>query len=107
MGSGARQAARTSVHDPCNGAREVWLTSCDHRIMGLSNSIVARNVRVLVAEDDDDFRSLVVSSLREDGYDVIEARTGDELLELITPPVIFDPPDAIVTDVRMPGVDGL
>src|SRR5438445_406562 len=75
--------------------------------MHFSNSVAARNIRVLVAEDDDDFRSLVVSSLREDGYEVIEARNGDELLELITPPVIFNPPDAIVTDVRMPGVDGL
>jgi DNA-binding response OmpR family regulator len=70
-------------------------------------NIVVKRTRVLVAEDEEDFRSLVVAALREDGYDVLEARNGDELLELITPPVIFRPPDAIVADVWMPGVDGL
>jgi len=63
--------------------------------------------RVLVAEDEEDFRRLVVAALSDDGYEVIEARNGDELLELITPPVIFRPPDAIVADIWMPGVDGL
>ena len=70
-------------------------------------TIIAKRTRVLVADDEDDFRGLVVASLRDDGYEVLEARNGDELLELITPPVIFRPPDAIVADIWMPGVDGL
>lgn len=70
-------------------------------------TIDAKRTRVLVAEDEDDFRGLVVAALRDDGYEVLEARNGDELLELITPPVIFRPPDAIVADIWMPGVDGL
>ena len=70
-------------------------------------NIVTKRTRVLVADDEDDFRAVVVAALRDDGYDVLEARNGDELLELITPPVIFRPPDAIVADVWMPGVDGL
>lgn len=70
-------------------------------------NIIAKRTRVLVAEDEDDFRGLVATALRDDGYEVIEAKNGDELLELITPPVIFRPPDAIVADIWMPGIDGL
>ena len=70
-------------------------------------NIIAKRNRVLVADDEDDFRGLVVAALRDDGYEIIEARNGDELLELITPPVIFRPPDAIVADIWMPGIDGL
>ncbi len=70
-------------------------------------SIVAKRARVLVAEDDDDFRAIVATALRTDGFDVIEARSGDELLERVSPPVLFSPPDAIVADIWMPGLDGL
>lgn len=72
-----------------------------------SSIVITQKTRILVADDEDDFRGVVVNALREDGYDVIEARNGDELLEIITPPVIFRPPDAIVADIWMPGVDGL
>ena len=70
-------------------------------------NIAVKRTRVLVAEDEEDFRGVVVAELRDDGYEVLEARDGDELLELITPPVIFRPPDAIVADIWMPGIDGL
>ncbi len=36
--------------------------------------------RILVAEDDPEMRRLVVEALREDGYDVLEARDGGRLL---------------------------
>jgi CheY-like chemotaxis protein len=68
---------------------------------------VATRKRVLVAEDEDDFRAVVVAALRDEGYEILEACTGDELIDLITPPVIFRPPDAIVADIWMPGIDGL
>ncbi len=61
--------------------------------------------RVLVAEDDDDVRLLVVTLLRKDGHDVCEACNGHELLERLARS--HQPPDAIVTDIRMPGIDGL
>ena len=70
-------------------------------------TIITRPKRVLVAEDEEDFRGVVVAAMRDEGYEVIEARNGEELLELITPAVIFQPPDAIVADIWMPGVDGL
>lgn len=69
----------------------------------------ARPRTIFLADDDDDMRSLVASTLRSDGYDVIEARDGAELLELLgnvsTWP--WTRPDVIVTDVLMPGYSGL
>ncbi len=64
---------------------------------------------VLVADDDEDMRALVVDTLRADGYTVIEARDGAELLDQLVR-AVDDPlqrPDVVVTDVRMPNLSGL
>jgi DNA-binding response OmpR family regulator len=64
--------------------------------------------RILLAEDDAEMRSLVSSQLREDGYDVIEARNGVELVRAIHRfESIFVPVHLVITDIRMPGFDGL
>ncbi|MEQ1508150.1 MAG: response regulator [Myxococcota bacterium] len=60
--------------------------------------------RVVVAEDDDELRALVVRALRADGYAVDTAATGLELADRLFADEI---PDVVVTDVRMPGVSGL
>jgi len=68
-------------------------------------------VRVLLADDDDDIRYCLAQLLGYDGYEVIEATDGAELLAELSPWVLDpsgEPPaDVIITDVRMPGVDGL
>jgi CheY-like chemotaxis protein len=65
--------------------------------------------KVLVADDDDDLRAIMASALRADGYSVVEAHDGVELLALIA--ATLDDwaarPDAIVVDVRMPHISGL
>jgi two-component system response regulator (stage 0 sporulation protein F) len=66
--------------------------------------ILGQRPRVLVADDDDDLRALVVPALRSDGYDLIEARDGAALVEIMTKST---PPDAVVTDICMPGASGL
>jgi CheY-like chemotaxis protein len=64
-----------------------------------------RHARVLLVEDDDTVRDLTRTVLQDSGYDVIEARTGDEALPLLNDP---DHVDILLTDVKMPGrVDGL
>ncbi len=67
--------------------------------------------RVLVADDDDDLRAVVAVALRRDGHEVIEARSGHELLERVVPSILRGdagrPPDIIVSDIQMPGIDGL
>ena len=58
---------------------------------------------VLVADDDDDILLLVTTRLRRDGFDVIQARDGDEALDL----ALEHRPAIAVLDVGMPGLDGL
>jgi CheY-like chemotaxis protein len=70
-----------------------------------------RAPRVIVAEDEPDVRQMVVVALRGMGYDIIEARTGAELLDHLGDALLDgDPqarPDAIVSDIRMPGLTGM
>jgi two-component system KDP operon response regulator KdpE len=66
---------------------------------------------VLVAEDDDAFRRLVASSLEADGFEVWQARDGDELLGEIESVLAHAPDGAdsciVVVDMNMPGLGGL
>jgi CheY-like chemotaxis protein len=67
-------------------------------------------MRVLVADDDDDLRALVVGSLREDGYEVSEAADGVELLTRLEEALDESAPhqpDVVLADVRMPRLSGL
>jgi DNA-binding response OmpR family regulator len=57
---------------------------------------------VLVADDDADILTLVSFRLERAGCEVIQARNGDEALELALARV----PDLAVLDVMMPGLDG-
>jgi DNA-binding response OmpR family regulator len=58
--------------------------------------------RVLVVDDEADIRSLVRALLERAGYDVVEAKDGNEGLR-----VFFSAqPDLVVLDVSMPGLDG-
>lgn len=58
---------------------------------------------VLVVEDDEDILTLVTKRLRLDGYEVVEARDGEEALELARE---WQPSIAIL-DLGLPGIDGL
>jgi DNA-binding response OmpR family regulator len=61
--------------------------------------------RVLVVEDEPMVREMAVDALRDEGFDVVEAATGDEAAEKLVDP---DAIDVVFTDVRMPGkMDGI
>ncbi len=66
---------------------------------------VGRRPCVLVADDDDDIRALVVAAMKCDGYDVLEARDGREVIHMMS--TQRRAPDIIITDVRMPYLNGL
>ncbi|MDZ8025519.1 MAG: response regulator transcription factor [Nostoc sp. SerVER01] len=57
---------------------------------------------ILVVEDSPQELELISYYLRDKGYNVIEATSAKEALEL----VLEEKPDAIVTDVVMPGMSG-
>jgi len=60
---------------------------------------------VLVVEDEILIRFILADSLRDIGYQVLEAADGDEGLHILNSGQVVD---LIVTDVRMPGdVDGM
>ena len=58
--------------------------------------------RVLVADDDADIRALVSFRLERAGYEVVEARDGEEALRLAREQT----PDLAVLDVMMPKLTG-
>ena len=64
--------------------------------------------RLLLAEDDFELRELLACVLRADGHEVVEARDGNELWELLSNAADTSPgrePFAlVVSDVRMPGL---
>lgn len=62
----------------------------------------------LVADDDDDFRILVATALRRAGYQVCEARDGEELVERYTAlRVLTKQHVVVISDIGMPGRDGV
>jgi two-component system cell cycle sensor histidine kinase/response regulator CckA len=60
--------------------------------------------RVLLVEDEDSVRNFAVRALKRQGYEVIEATTGVEALELVATET--RPIDIVVSDVVMPEMDG-
>jgi DNA-binding response OmpR family regulator len=57
---------------------------------------------ILVVDDEDDVRDLVVSNLRRTGFNTIEAADGESALAAIHE----SRPDAVILDVMMPKMDG-
>jgi CheY-like chemotaxis protein len=62
----------------------------------------SRRPLVLVIEDDISSRRLYAEELRSAGFDVSEAHNGLQAVEKATELV----PDAVVTDLGLPGIDG-
>lgn len=60
--------------------------------------------RLLLVEDEDGVRAFAAQALRQQGYEVIEASTGGEALEVIAGKE--DRIDIVLSDVIMPEMDG-
>jgi FixJ family two-component response regulator len=65
----------------------------------------SEGTRIIVADDDENMRSLVAEALRHSGCSVMEARDGVEVLELLDDP--FVRADVVIVDVKMPRLSGL
>ncbi len=59
-------------------------------------------MRILIAEDDVHLRNGLAEILRNEGYETVLARDGDEALELFE----TRKPDLVCLDIMMPGSDG-
>jgi len=62
--------------------------------------------RVLVVEDDATLRGLIAARMRREAFEVIEAGSGHEALDLLALSM-GDDLDLVVMDVRIPGTSGL
>jgi len=60
------------------------------------------DINILYIEDDPAQRSTLAASLRERGFGVVEAASGDEGLNLLS-----DDTGVVLCDLNMPGMDGL
>jgi two-component system, cell cycle response regulator DivK len=58
--------------------------------------------RILVVEDDEKSRRLLVDVLGHHGYEVTAVETGELGLERST----FQLPDAVLLDIQLPGING-
>ena len=58
--------------------------------------------KVLVVDDDEVIRDLLINFLKFSGYDGIGAQNGQAALDV----VLVDPPDMIITDIHMPYMNG-
>ena len=59
--------------------------------------------RVLVVDDEKLIRWSVAERLQRDGYEVLSAESGEQALEMLA----ASPPDLMLLDVRLPGIDGV
>lgn len=58
--------------------------------------------KILIVEDNQDSRELVVKVLKNKGYQTIEAADGEEALEK----AMTEKPDLILLDISIPKIDG-
>ncbi len=62
-----------------------------------------KRVKILVIDDDESLRRVLEYNLAQEGYAVLTASSGEQGLDLLK----REGADLVVTDVRMPGMDGL
>ncbi|SOE48413.1 His Kinase A (phospho-acceptor) domain-containing protein [Caballeronia arationis] len=107
----ARQAGGTArlESEPGKGTTvEIWLPLGAKEVSGAKTEsdreqIAASAKRILVVEDDDDVRAMLVECLRTLGYTVTDAPNGQSGLKRLPD----DNPDLLMVDFAMPGMNGL
>jgi two-component system KDP operon response regulator KdpE len=62
-----------------------------------------KNATILVVDDEPQIRRVLRSTLCSNGYDVVEAKNGQEAIEM----AVREHPDLILLDVNMPDMSGL
>jgi two-component system, OmpR family, response regulator len=61
------------------------------------------NFRILIVDDEDDFREAIIKRLRARKVDIEGANSGTKALEILNEKDF----DVVVLDVKMPGMDGI
>ena len=64
---------------------------------------MTKHERILIVDDEEQMRELLAKVLEKNGYQVSTAGDGAQALVALEK----DPVDLVVSDVRMPGLDGM
>lgn len=80
-------------------ARPLQEPSC----MGSRQADSSEGARILIVDDEPDMTSTLVRLLRRSGHTCLTASSGEEAAFLLD----AGPLDLVVTDLRLPGIDGL
>src|SRR5262249_13309992 len=88
--------ARRRRHRLCDGGRAA------HRLRG-----GRRMTSVLIVDDDVGFRNTIGRHLGEQGFAVTLAHNADDAIGVLTAPAGERSVDVVLTELRMPGADGL
>ena len=59
--------------------------------------------KILLVEDEDAVRVFASRALKNKGYSILEARTGEQAMDILRD---TDTLDLLITDMMMPGMDG-
>lgn len=66
-------------------------------------TVTQKATRVLIVDDERNMRKTLADILRDEGYEVTTAATGEEAIELCSKETF----SVVLMDVRMPGIDGV
>ena len=61
------------------------------------------NEHILIVEDEEDILELIQYNLKNEGYVVLTAQTGERAIKMAKQ----SQPDLLVLDLMLPGIDGL
>ncbi len=95
--------AHILLYSPEVGFAYVGALESSDTIARSIDSLAPNAQRVLVVEDDAEYRSLLEFQLKDAGYEVLTADNGRDGLELIRQ----ERPDAVLLDIIMPVLDGM
>ncbi|MFH0796481.1 MAG: response regulator [Candidatus Omnitrophota bacterium] len=62
-----------------------------------------REKKILIVDDEEGVRQVLREFFKKKGYKILEAKNGDEALQLVSSEKI----SAVLLDINMPGMDGL
>src|SRR5713226_6520981 len=90
-------------YDCGNESARAWLGVFVYASGGTDRGAAVNAATILVVDDEPQIRRVLRATLSSRGYVIIDAKTGEEGIELVRK----DKPDLVLLDVNMPGMGGL
>src|SRR6266849_1290677 len=90
-------------HDCGDESARAWFGVFVYAPGGAERGAAVNAATILVVDDEPQIRRVLRATLSSRGYEIIDAKTGEEGIELARK----DKPDLVLLDVNMPGMGGL